>query len=349
MSYDRADAVDRATSNELLDIAAHLCAETDLARPLALEPLAGGKNNRVFKVTLNDGAALVLKSYFHDPRDPRDRLAAEWAFLSYAWTRGVRDVPRPIARRCDRHVGLFSLVPGRCLLPSQVSAGHLDAAAAFIVAVNGAPRSIEELAPGSEACFSLAQHVATIERRLARLTAIAPEAADREHVQRFVAERLMPSWMSVRAMLERSSARAGMTLDEPLAAADVIASPSDFGFHNALFDPADGRLRFIDFEYAGRDDPAKLVCDFFCQPEVPAPQDQFARFVDQIADGLVLGEVYRDRCRLLRDLYRIKWAVIILNQFMPLGATRRAFAAHEADAGARQIARAEAQLTAIAA
>ncbi len=341
--------MDLATSDELLHVTAHLCAETDLARPLALEPLAGGKNNRVFKVTLDDGAALVLKSYFHDPRDPRDRLAAEWAFLSYAWARGVWDVPRPIARRSDRHVALFGCVPGRKLLPSEVSTEHLAAAADFIVAVNGAPRSTEELAPGSEACFSLAQHVATIERRLARLTALAPKAADREHVRRFVAERLMPTWVSVRAALERSSAGAGISLDEPLAAADVIASPSDFGFHNALFDPATGRLRFIDFEYAGRDDPAKLVCDFFCQPEVPAPRDHFARFVDRVADGLVLGDVYRVRCRLLRDLYHIKWAVIILNQFMPLGATRRAFAAHEAGAAARQIARAEAQLAAIAA
>ena len=31
----------------------------------------------------------------------------------------------------------------------------------------------------------------------------------------------------------------------------------------------DGRLWFIDFEYAGWDDPAKTVCDFFCQPGLP--------------------------------------------------------------------------------
>ena len=158
----------------------------------------------------------------------------------------------------------------------------------------------------------------------------------------------MPSWMSVRAMLERSSARAGMTLDEPLAAADVIASPSDFGFHNALFDPADGRLRFIDFEYAGRDDPAKLVCDFFCQPEVPVPTEAFEGFVERVISGLALPDVHRARCRMLLDLYRVKWAVIILNHFTPLGSARRSFANVEAD-DTRQIARAEAQLAGISA
>ena len=52
-------------------------------------------------------------------------------------------------------------------------------------------------------------------------------------------------------------------------------SPSDFGFHNALATPG-GRLVFIDFEYAGWDDPAKLANDFFCQPAVPVD----ARFYD---------------------------------------------------------------------
>ena len=46
-------------------------------------------------------------------------------------------------------------------------------------------------------------------------------------------------------------------------------SPSDFGFHNVI--KKDDFLYFIDFEYAGLDDPVKLICDFYCQP------DQFIR------------------------------------------------------------------------
>src|SRR6185503_11886129 len=45
-------------------------------------------------------------------------------------------------------------------------------------------------------------------------------------------------------------------------------SPSDFGYHNAVL-ADDETVRFFDFEYAGWDDPAKLVCDFFNQVEVP--------------------------------------------------------------------------------
>jgi hypothetical protein len=54
---------------------------------------------------------------------------------------------------------------------------------------------------------------------------------------------------------------------------------------------------------------------------------------------------------MLLDAYRIKWTCIILNDFLPLGAARRAFA----DAGAwaarcaSQLAKAEAKLAGLAA
>ena len=38
-------------------------------------------------------------------------------------------------------------------------------------------------------------------------------------------------------------------------------SPSDFGLQNTLF--TKNKLFFIDFEYAGLDDPAKCLLDFF--------------------------------------------------------------------------------------
>ena len=46
---------------------------------------------------------------------------------------------------------------------------------------------------------------------------------------------------------------------------EMIISPSDFGFHNVI--NKNNKLFFIDFEYAGLDDPIKLICDFYCQPD----------------------------------------------------------------------------------
>ncbi len=101
-----------------------------------------------------------------------------------------------------------------------------------------------------------------------------------------------------------------------LAPEAEILSPSDFGFHNALADAA-GTLTFLDFEYAGRDDPAKLVSDFFCCPEVPVPLRFRSEFVATLAEGLPLDPAFPSRCDRLLDVYRFKWIAIIMNEFLP--------------------------------
>ena len=328
----------------LLALASRLADGAGRGPARALSRLAGGKNNQVYRVDTTMGEPLVLKLYFGDPRDPRDRLAAEWGFLQHAWARGVRAVPKPLACDTTARAGLYGFVPGRKLATADLTPAHIDAAVDFVLAVNAAPRDPMALAPASEACFSFAEHVATVERRVARLQSLDPGAPQTQDAQRFVAERLVPAWRGVETRLMDEAQTAGLSIDQTLDARDCCLSPSDFGFHNALAD--DGRLGFLDFEYAGRDDPAKLVCDFFCQPDIPVPMRYHAGFVARLADGLQLDAAGRSRCRILHDAYRIKWACIMLNDFLPLGDARRAFA-DDGDRGARcarQLAKAEAQV-----
>ena len=112
-------------------------------------------------------------------------------------------------------------------------------------------------------------------------------------------------------------------------------SPSDFGFHNALVGP-DGRLVFLDFEYAGWDDPAKLIADFFCQPAVPAPLGECDRFVRTIGGELHDDGACARRLAVLWPVYQIKWVCIILNEFLPIGGARRRFARSGAEAAERK-------------
>lgn len=317
-----------------LQLARRLAREAGLPQPETISPLSGGKNNRTFRA----GNDCVLKVYHWDPRDPRDRLRAEWRFLSYAAARGVHNVPRPLAQAEDAHAALYSLLPGRTLQAGEVTAAHVDAALDFLLAVNAAPREVLALDPGSEACFSLNEHIATIERRVARLAMIDPSAPQRDAAEALIRERLRPAWDKVSAALSRGASSDALDPDEQ------CISPSDFGFHNALV--ANEATGFIDFEYAGRDDPAKLVCDFFCQPEVPVPIVYMAGFLQRLMTGLGLSARHEARTRSLLDAYRVKWACIILNDFLPLGSARRAHANLERseERAIRQLARAEAKL-----
>ena len=303
----------------LLALAARLTNRAGLGRVRALGRLEGGRNNQVYRVDTDAGESLVLKRYFHDPRDGRDRLAAEWNFLDHAWQHGVRNIPRPLARDESSRSALYSFAAGRKLAAAELETRHIDAAAGFVGDINAGGHAGFDAA--SDACFCIADHLQLVERRLLRLAALDAEIPHAAPAQRFVFIDLRQAWDAVRDRTLRESLGLGLDLHRGLSEAECCLSPSDFGFHNALAD-GDGRLVFLDFEYAGRDDPAKLVTDFFCQPQVPVPSNYRARFLNRLA----LDQAARARCGLLLDACRIKWACILLNEFLPVGAARRAFA-----------------------
>jgi hypothetical protein len=329
-------------TDDVLALACRLSEQAGRGRARALSRLAGGKNNQVYRVDTDTGPPLVLKRYFSDPRDGRDRLSAEWSFLERAWQDGVRAVPQPLAHDAGAQAALYGFVAGRKLDARELGPKHIDAAADFILAVNARPHA--DLPAASDACFSISDHLELVERRLLRLAALDHEAPHASDAQRLVFTALRPAWDDVRQRAVRGALVHGLDLHRSLSEAECRLSPSDFGFHNALA-ADDGRLTFLDFEYAGRDDPAKLVVDFFCQPEVPVPLPYLDGFIARLA----LDEAAQARCRLLLDVGRVKWACILLNDFLPVGAARRAFAdASEREARcAAQLEKAKAKLAEI--
>jgi hypothetical protein len=211
------------------------------------------------------------------------------------------------------------------------------AAADFVAALNAGPWP--EAAAASEACFSIDDHLAIVERRLARLASLEPYAPRADEARALVAGRLRPAWGEVKAAVLAGCRALELDRTRRLSAAECRISPSDFGFHNALAGD-DGRLTFLDFEYAGRDDPAKMATDFVCQPEIPVPSGLHTIWRERLTSAGVLDGAALARSTLLLDACRIKWACIMLNDFLPVGDARRAFA--DADERDRRCA---AQLT----
>lgn len=316
----------------------------------AVAPMAGGANNRVFRVEAGGGTYL-LKSYFRHPDDPRDRLGTEWAFARFAWAAGVRCVPEPLVCHPGAGLGLFEFIPGRPMHGTVVGEAEVDQALDFFRTLNRAKVSPDAsaLPAASESCFTLEDHFTTVGRRVERLRGIAVGTAIDQDASKFIGAELVPVWRQVLATARAAAAAYGLPFDRPLAVADRCLSPSDFGYHNALVG-ADGRLRFIDFEYAGWDDPAKLVCDFFCQPAVPAPAGAFDRFAAAVAAEFPDPHSHLARATLLHPVYRAKWACIMLNEFLPVGGSRRTFSGTAAEQETRkvgQLAKARAAVAAI--
>ena len=294
----------------------------------AVQLLAGSGNNRVFRVETTP--PLLLKAYFRHALDRRDRLGAEFAVLSYAWNAGLRTLPEPLAADPEHGLGLYGFLEGRRLEADEVGQSAVDQARELFERLNDpAHRAAAAGLPvASEACFSLAAHLATVDRRVERLAGIEPATPEHLEAAALWRTELEPSWRAVRTGALAAAERLGQEPDAEIDAADRCVSPSDFGFHNALI-AADGRISFLDFEYAGWDDPAKLLGDFFSQVAVAVPDRHLPAFAARLAARTSDPARHRARFDILLPVYRVKWIAIILNDFLPAGAHRRRFALGE--------------------
>jgi len=139
---------------------------------------------------------------------------------------------------------------------------------------------------------------------------------------------LIKTWDAIRCSTLEQAHNLQIGLNVKIGRGDRCLSPSDFGFHNALR-LANGQLRFIDFEYAGWDDPAKMVCDFFANPGFPVPKRYLNRAIKVVSKGVAHPKHIRQRIQLLMAVYQIKWCCIMLNEFLPVGMVRRLFSQRE--------------------
>lgn len=324
----------------------------ELGDDCRLHALPGSGNNRVYRVERADGRPLaVLKAYFRAADDPRDRLGHELAFTDLAQRLGLDCVPSPLASDRDRGFGLYSFAPGHRVEASEVDSALVDAALDFALGLNASGDARNALPEASDCCFSAAEHLATAERRLDALRALEASDAVARAARALVRERIVPCFEERKAALLGGLERLGLSLEDRLEPRERCISPSDFGFHNALRSE-DGRVTFLDFEYAGWDDPAKLVCDFFGQVAAPVPLRFYGDFADRLVSGLGLDQSHRVRMDLLLPIHRLKWVCMILQDFLPETRRRRRFAGQGTEAPdylAGRLAQAEAVFARVAA
>ena len=291
--------------------------------PRALTPLGGGRNSQVFRLETADGRTLALKAYFRHAGDSRDRLGTEFGALRFLWEQGIRCVPQPLALDATTALGLYEFIPGEP--PCVPQDAELDAAWAFLVTLrklSSAPTAAR-LPLASEAHFSLQEVAAHVQARLDRLTTATSEQPLAPELRAFLQRDLIPAWRMLREDCQLACPRSGVAFDAPLPDSRRTLSPSDFGFHNALR-RVDG-LVFVDFEYFGWDDPAKMLADFLLHPGMTLSLPQRQRFANGLVEHLGV-EGLQLRARLCFPLFGIKWCLILLNEFLNDSLDRRTFA-----------------------
>jgi hypothetical protein len=288
-----------------------------------VEELDAGGNNKPFKVYKED-IVYFIKKYFRDKSDPRNRGLTEFNFSQLIWSQGIRNIPEPFFYDDEENIGIFSFIEGYHP-DKQIDHSLLIQACTFFDQINSYRQSsgANSLAPASEACFSIDSHIQTIKNRLSRLVQLPTDTEIEIQANQFIKNELLASFQSEVDNLNTNFT--GDLQNTILNKSERCLSPSDFGFHNAKIN--NEILYFFDFEYAGWDDPAKTVCDFFYQPKYPVPTSEINFFTAQIAKSIEIPyEHLIERANILLPFYKIKWCSIALNDFLPSGNRRRLFA-----------------------
>jgi len=298
------------------------------ARVAGVQKIGSGGNSRVYRVDAASGV-FAAKFYFQRTADGRDRLAMEYGALEFLWRNGLRCIPRPIAADRAQQIAVYQYIEGAERAAEAVRPDDIDALTDFLAELRrlAASGTATGLPDAAEAAFTVAGVAANIHRRLDLLRAAGGDEAAYAGLGRFLSRDFEPA-------LERWSQQARELLgatawDEPIAAASRTLSPSDFGFHNALIRP-DGSVVFVDFEYFGWDDPAKMISDFAWHPRSTMAPALKHRFVGRMRTAFAGVAGLDARLEAVFPLFGLKWCMILLNEFRPENLARRRYASGSA-------------------
>ena len=289
--------------------------------------LGGGRNSRVYALECHGGAKYVAKHYFAPTPGGRDTLGSEFQGLKFLWAQEERSIPRPILADRERGLAVFEFVEGSKLGSAEANRKDLEQAVSFLLRLKKLSKIPEavELGDAAEACFSFATVVDSLQTRLLRLSCLDETDAQAAVLQAFLSGSFQPALAEIVADCREAANRLGLSFDKELGREFRTLSPSDFGFHNAIRRP-NGQLVFLDFEYFGWDDPAKMVSDFLLHPAMELTHEVKHKFFREIVAGLASDQLLEDRIRIVCPLFALKWCLILLNEFVPRDLARRTFA-----------------------
>ena len=293
----------------------------------SVETLSGGRNSRVFSIQYGDSERCVAKFYPDESTNLRSRQDAEFDGFTFLRNSGIESVPKPIAIDKESRCAIYEFVDGTPVATTSPSAEDISQVVGFLASLDqlcGSEGSTG-LQTAADACFSVNDLLVDIDSRLQRLLAVNESTPQHSALSDFLANKLEPRLTIAKRTCEEGLRRQGLTFESILDRSQRTLSPSDFGFHNMLR-LADGNLVFLDFEYFGWDDPAKMICDFLLHPAMELSDEVKQQFLSGILENFSRQPDLADRVKIVMPLCGLKWSLLLLNEFVPAHLQRRQFA-----------------------
>ena len=302
-----------ATGNDI-NVWSNLLLNHPVAR---VEKVSGRGNSRIYKLQTSEENSFALKRYPDRLMDARLRLKTEFHTLRILHQNNITNVPRAVEKDEDLNIGIYEWIDGDPVTdPTQ---SDLKQAVDFVKQLHFLSQETGEagINKASEACLSGADLIQQIEKRFRILNAAKTGYPE---LSFFLDQTFPPLWEEIRD--ESYSAWPVESQGRHLPGKKQILSPSDFGFHNALR-RVDGKLVFIDFDYFGWDDPVKLTADFLWHPAMELNSEIAVGWKTAMVGLFSADPDFESRLETAMPLYGLRWAMIVLNEFLPGFAEKR--------------------------
>jgi thiamine kinase-like enzyme len=277
-----------------------------------------GGNSSVYRLSYGNYGQYALKNYPPLTVDPRNRLAVEFGALQFLRDMGETQVPLPILALEALNAGVYEWIDGKCL--QTYGYQDIEHALLFLRRVHRLIRHPDAIhfPSASEACLSYHEVKQQLSNRWQRLYAHAHSDLS---LKQFLEQSYKPSEQKIVAYLEKTLVPHAGSFVAGTPQEKLTLSPSDFGFHNAIKRP-NGELVFMDFEYFGWDDPAKLIADFLWHPGMKLAGELKQAFVNGALQ--IYGDIeLATRLKIVYPLCGLRWCLIMLNEFLPDGKAKR--------------------------
>jgi hypothetical protein len=268
-------------------------------------------NHEVLRVDCLASTTVLVKKFSQTDQGIFTAAANEVSALEFLRRHGILEVPEPFGVNMTGSVAFFSFLEGKEIVENTTEI--LDQLVEFLKKLAQLSREHGAGFAGNASANRLRyqDYLDGIERRWKRVSSgpVTDPAA-----KEFLYSKVSPLKEAIFARFLEKTFTAGLRLDAPFPREELILSPSDFGLHNAKL-ASDGTLQFLDFEYFGWDDTAKLLADFGHSVRNPIDAKSKSYVVEKFLRDHPAGEVIRERLGLIQELIGLEWVLILLNVF----------------------------------
>ena len=188
--------------------------------------IKSGKNSKIYKIDV-DKKKIILKSYFGKKKL---RIRKEFQFYKYLNEVNIRNIVTPITFDFSNNIAVLPFIRGNKI--KKINNKHIIQFANFINKINQKNIYSKKLGLAVEGVKNRKDYIKICQNRINQLTLVNKKSAIKKEFHLFLKKKIIPKFKILKDKIDYK--KIFYYSKYKLYKKDMIVSPSDFGFHNAI-------------------------------------------------------------------------------------------------------------------